>query len=207
MCAPSHFGLRFSGGESERMCGFSASFRIGTRRAAEHEGPAHVDVLHQVVLLRLKVERAREVDDARVVDDDVDPAELALGLEHRLGHVIVVAHVADDRKRLPAGGADLLGGGVDGALELGVRGVGLGEQRDVRAVARSAQCDGEADAAAAARHEDGLAGELLLGHRDLLAGVSGRIWRMLRRRPRRGPSRRPCRSGRRSRPPRRRGSR
>ncbi|CAH0237079.1 hypothetical protein SRABI76_02905 [Microbacterium oxydans] len=30
VCAPSHFGEGLSGGESERMCGFSASFRIGT---------------------------------------------------------------------------------------------------------------------------------------------------------------------------------
>ncbi len=33
VCAPSHFGLGFRGGERERMWGFSASFRIGTARA------------------------------------------------------------------------------------------------------------------------------------------------------------------------------
>ncbi len=133
-------------------------------RAAEHERAADVDVLHEVVLLRLQVERAREVDDARVVDDDVDAAELALGLEDGLGDVVVVAHVAHDRQCPAARGADQLGRGMHRALELGVRGVGLREQGDVRAVPRRAQGDREADTAAPARHQDGLAGELLVGH-------------------------------------------
>lgn len=63
---------------------------------------------------------------------------------------VVVAHIAHDRQRLTAGLADPLGGGVDGALELGMGRIGLRQQRDVRAVARGAKRDREADAAAAA---------------------------------------------------------
>jgi hypothetical protein len=88
------------------MCGFSASFRIGTAARRQHERAADVDVLHEVVLLRGELERAGQVDHRRVVDDDVDAAELALGLQHRLGDVVVVAHVADDRQRA-AGRLDL----------------------------------------------------------------------------------------------------
>ncbi len=71
-------------------------------------------------------------------DHDVDAAELALSGQHGLGDVVVVAHVADDRQGVPSCGADLLRSGVDRALELRMRRVGLGEQGDVRAVARGA---------------------------------------------------------------------
>ena len=164
MCAPSHLGDEVEGRRERQDVRVLGILQDRDSRPREHERPADVDVLHQVVLLRLQVERAREVDDARVVDDDVDAAELALGLQDRLGHVVVVAHVADDRQRVAARGADLLGGRVDRSLELRVRGVGLREQGDVRAVPRRAQGDGEADAAAAAGHQNRLAGERLVGH-------------------------------------------
>ena len=93
----------------------------------------------------------REVDRARVVDADVDAAEALDGLRDRGGHLLLVADVADDRQRLAARRLDRLGGGVDGALELRVRLGGLGDQRDVGAVARGAQRDREADAAARRR--------------------------------------------------------
>ena len=96
----------------------------------------------------------------RVVDAHVDPAEPL----DRLGSTaattcVLVADVADDRQRLPARRLDLLGRGVDRALELGVGLGGLGDQRDVGAVAGRPQRDGQPDAAAGAGDEQGLVGE------------------------------------------------
>ena len=66
--------------------------------------------------------------------------------------------------------------------------------------ARRAQRDREADAAAAARHQDGLAGEAVAEAVEVSCVSSGRTaCGMPRRRPRRGASTRRCRSGRRSR--------
>ena len=94
----------------------------------------------------------RQVDRAGVVDADVDAAEALDGLRDGAASTcVVVADVADDRQRAAAGRLDLLGRRVDRALELGVRLGGLRDQRDVRAVARGAQRDREADAAAARR--------------------------------------------------------
>ena len=97
----------------------------------------------------------REVDRARVVDADVDAAEALGRLRDGVRDGVGVAHVADDRQRLPAGRLDLLGGGVDRAGQLRVGLGGLGQQRHVGAVAGRAQRDREADAAAAAGHEQG----------------------------------------------------
>ena len=144
------------------MCGFSASRRCGMQALADDEGPARVDVLHQVVALHLERLGAGEGDRRRVVHAHVDSAEALDRLRHRRGHLLLVADVADDRQRLAAGRLDLLGGRVDRALELGVRLRGLGDQRDVGAVASGAQGDRQPDAAAGAGDEEGLAREV--GH-------------------------------------------
>jgi hypothetical protein len=56
------------------------------------------------------------------------------GLGHCRLDGFAVADVADDRQSVPAGVLDLLGRGIDGALEFGVRLGGLGDQGDVGAV-------------------------------------------------------------------------
>ena len=68
-------------------------------------------------------------------------------------------------ERLAAGLLDLLGRRVDGARQLGVRLGGLGGDDDVGAVARGAQADGLADAAARAGDEERLAleGRIAMG--------------------------------------------
>jgi hypothetical protein len=71
---------------------------------------------------------------------------------------------------LAAGFLDLLGGGVDRAFELGMRLAGLGQQDDVGAVARGADGDGQADAAASPGDEDGAA---LEGTGGLVGPCSG----------------------------------
>src|SRR5205823_133743 len=83
--------------------------------------------------------------------------ELLDRLHHRVGGLIFEANVADQRQRLAARGFDLLGGGEDGAGQPGVRLRGLGGDRDVGAVARGPQRDGEADAAARPGDEQRLA--------------------------------------------------
>ncbi len=126
------------------------------RRAREHEGAANVHVLHEVVLLLGQVERTGKVDDARVVHDDVDAAELGSGRLDGTRNVGIFAHVAVNRQRPAAGLANGRRRGVNGALKLRVRRVRLRKNRNVCPVGRCAKRDREADAAAAAAHEDGL---------------------------------------------------
>src|SRR5699024_12096401 len=68
-----------------------------------------------------------------------------------------VANVAHQRQRVSAGGLDLCGGSMDGALQLRVRLIRLRGNGDVGAVRRGPQCNGQADAARAATDEKGLA--------------------------------------------------
>ena len=132
---------------------------MGHAGLAHDEGPARVDVLHQVVALHLERLGAGDVDRARVVHADVDAAEAIDGLGHRVLDRLLVADVAGDGQGGTAGLLDLRGGRVDCALELRVRLGGLGDQRDVGAVARRPQGDRETDPAAAAAHEDRLVRE------------------------------------------------
>ena len=69
----------------------------------------------------------------------------------------LVADVDEAGEGLAPGRLDLLGRGVDRPRELRVRRVGLGGDHDVRAVARRAERDRLADAAAGAGDEEGLA--------------------------------------------------
>ena len=79
---------------------------------------------------------------------------------HRLldgrDHLVLVADVAQDAAAPCRRPLDLLGGGVDGARQLRVRLGGLGGDRDIGAVARGAQRDRQADAAAGAGDEQRL---------------------------------------------------
>ena len=122
-----------------------------------HEGAAGVDTHHQVEPLHVGCLRIGQADGAGVVDADIDAAEFGDGFIDRRDHLGFLADVAEDRQRLAAGGADLVGGGVDGALEFRVRLGGLRCDRDIGAVARRAQRDREPDAAAGAGHEQRLA--------------------------------------------------
>ena len=130
----------------------------------QHEGPAGVDVLHQVVALDGDRLDGREVDRAGVVDADVDASELVDHLLDRGLHALVVADIACDRQRFAAGRADLLGGRVDRALEIGMRLLGLGDDGDLGSVVRRAERDRQADAAAAARHHKYLPRKRSLEH-------------------------------------------
>src|SRR5690606_18298471 len=133
--------------------------KVWQGRLGEHEGPSRIDVLHEVVFGGGQFRGTSETDGARIVDDRVDAAELLDGLGDRSGNVVVVADITDNGVRLPARRANLIGRGMDGALELGVGLVRFGEERDVGAVASCAERDGETNASAAARHEYRFSGE------------------------------------------------
>ena len=83
------------------------------------------------------------------------------------------ADVADDRQRLATNFFDLLCRGVDGAVELGMGLGGLGEQRDVRPVARGTQGDREADTSIASGDEHGASGGGLVRHDGTFRGGAG----------------------------------
>jgi hypothetical protein len=124
-----------------------------------HEGSAGVDAHHQVEALHVGHRRVGQADGAGVVDADVDAAEFGNGLIDRRHHLGLLADIAQDRQRLAAGGADLVCGGVDGALEFWMRLGGFRGNGDIGAVARGAQRDRQPNAAAAAGDEQRLAFE------------------------------------------------
>ena len=170
--------------------------------ARRDERPPRVDPHHQVEALRGRLQRAGEADRARVVDEDVDAAEARDGRRDRRLDGRLVAQVAGDRQRLPAGGLDGARRVVDGAGELRVRRVGLADERDVGAVPRRAHRDREADAARGPGDEQRAAGERSRGrHRG--SPVNRRSARGASRRTRRRPRRtRRWRRSSRTRPPR-----
>jgi hypothetical protein len=120
---------------------------------------AHVHAEHQVEPFHRRLERAGERDRTRVVDQDVDAAEVLRAALRRLRDFGVVADVHRHRQGSPARGFDLFGGGVDRARQFRIRLRGLGDDRDVRAIARSAQRDRLPDAARRAGDEQRLAGK------------------------------------------------
>src|SRR5699024_5409714 len=67
--------------------------------------------------------------------------------------------------RLAAGGLDLLGRRVDGALEIRVRLGGLRHDRDIRPVVGRAQCDRQSEPPTAAAHDDRTPGQRACGNR------------------------------------------
>ena len=139
----------------------------------EDVGAARVDVLHQVVALHVHVLGAGEVDRARVVDAEINPAELLDRLGHGGSDAFLIADVADDRQRLTTGLLDLSGRGVHRAVQLRMRLGRLRDERDVGAIAGGAERDGQADPAATATDQHRLALEGAFRHgrgRYLLRG-------------------------------------
>ena len=124
------------------------------------EGGAGVDRPHEVEALQRRLEGAGQADGAGVVDQHVDAAEGGDGLLDGALDLRLVADVGGDRQGAAARALDLLGRGVDGARELRVRLGGLGGDHDVGAVRRGPEADRQADAAARAGDEQGLAFEI-----------------------------------------------
>ena len=129
---------RFSGGESVRMWPLSERSEVRDRRLGEQERAAHVDVLHQVVALRSAARSSVRSIALALLTTDVDaaerrraPASRRTPPSSRTSPTIGSA--------LPPAASISLRRGVDRALELRVRLVGLGQQGDVGAVAGGAQ--------------------------------------------------------------------
>src|SRR6185369_9458430 len=123
------------------------------RGEAERALQVHVEDLVPEVLgdvLDAVVERRH----ARVVDEHVDAAELAVGAVGEGLDLAPVPHVAGHRQRAPPGGrAHLVRGGLAGGE------LAAGDD-DVGARLREGQYHGAAEAAAAAGDEGDLAGEV-----------------------------------------------
>ncbi len=127
------------------------------RELGQQEGAADVDVLHKVIAFHVNRVSAGEVYRRGVVDHDVDSAKAFDGGGNCRGNVAVVADVPHERQRLAAGCFQLFGGREDRSLQLGVGFSGLGHDDDIGAVTGRAGGDCQADAAAAAGHQDGAA--------------------------------------------------
>jgi hypothetical protein len=97
--------------------------------------------------------------------DNVERAEAGHGLGNRALDRGLVAHIDDQRQGLAAGLFDCLRRRMDRAFELGMRGLGLGRDRDIGAVTGGAQRDRESDAARSTGDEEGLAFERHRRHR------------------------------------------
>jgi hypothetical protein len=96
---------------------------------------------------------------------NVERAEAGHGLGNRALDRGLVAHIDDQRQGLAAGLFDCLRRRMDRAFELGMRGLGLGRDRDIGAVTGGAQRDRESDAARSTGDEEGLAFERHRRHR------------------------------------------
>ncbi|OIQ67493.1 hypothetical protein GALL_509280 [mine drainage metagenome] len=99
----------------------------------------------------------------RVVDEDIDPAEMPdRRLRHRL-HLSRVGDVADMHERLPARGFDLACDGISlGAIAARI-------DHDGRATVRQSQRNRAADIAASARDNGDLAVEFSVSHHPSLS--------------------------------------
>ncbi len=120
------------------------------------ECAAGVDLMHQVEALEGRLERARELDGARVVDQNVDAAEGSHALCDGSLDLVLAAHVHDAGESLAARLLHLLGRRVDRPRELGVWLGSLRSNDDVRAIGSRAQRDGFSDAATGPGDEKGL---------------------------------------------------
>ncbi len=121
---------------------------IGNARLRTDEGAADVDAEHEIEALHRRGERAGERDRARIVDECIDAAERVGNAFRSSSDRGLVAHVELQRQRPATGGFDFLGDAVDGACQPGMGVGGLAGDHDVGAVARAAQRDLAADAAA-----------------------------------------------------------
>ena len=127
--------------------------QIGCSELGHHERAARIDLVHEIEALHICCLAIGQRDRARIVDDDVDAAEMLRGFIQSAAHGRLVAHIDSDRQRIAARLLDVFGGGVDRAGQLGIDLCGLGSDRDIRAVARCAQADRQTNAARRAGNE------------------------------------------------------
>ncbi len=128
--------------------------QMGQTRLGAEEGSARVDLLHQIVAFHRCLEGSGQADGAGVVDQNIDPAEALDGPGDALQNLRIDPNVHHQRKRVAASPLDLLGGGEDGAGQLGMRLGGLGSDCDVGPVLCGAQSDSEPDAPTGSRDEE-----------------------------------------------------
>ena len=123
--------------------------------------PRALTLVHQVVALHRRVERAGQADGARVVDADVEAAERRDRLCATATRTCASSRMSTaSGERRPPRGFSILRRGVDRPGSLGCGSVVFAAiGRDVGAVPSGAQCDREADATARAGDEQRLAGE------------------------------------------------
>ena len=149
-----------SGGDSIRMCGLAAFFRCGMQYFDTMKVPrVLMPIIRSNRFMSVACESVRLMALALLTQMSMPPNSATVWFDRR-DHLGFVADIAQDRQRLAAGGADLVGGGIDGAFQLRMRLGGLGGDRDIGAVPRGAQRDRQPDAAAAAGYEQRLAFEV-----------------------------------------------
>ena len=101
VCFVNHFGSRLMGGDRVRMCALSDCLSHSIEDLASRNEPR---VLMSFIRSYFFIETSsvlRQVDRARVVDDDVDAAERLGGLGDGVDDEVVVAYVADEGSALP----------------------------------------------------------------------------------------------------------
>src|SRR6516225_4503992 len=136
-----------SGGDSIRMCGFSAFFRWGMQYFDTMKVPrVLIPIIRSKRFMSVPCELVRLIALALLTQISMPP------------YSAIVASIAASR-------AHLFGGCVDRALQFWMRLGGLGCNCDVGAIACRAQRDGKPDAAACPGDEQRLA--LQRGHRSL----------------------------------------
>ncbi len=117
------------------------------RVLARDPGATQVDLQHCVEVLDAHVEDRVVTDDARVVDEDVEAAELIDGLRDHLACLVIVGHVRVVGCRLAAAGLD----DVDGQVRVATRSLARDRPAQIvhdhgRAVLRQLQSVTAADA-------------------------------------------------------------
>jgi hypothetical protein len=115
--------------------------------------------MHQIEALHRGGCRRRQANRTGVINQDIDAAEGLYGLIDSGVDLRLLADIADTGQGPAASPLDFRSGGIDGALQLGVRLGRLGRDDDVRPVARSSQRNCQADPAAGAGDKQGLAGK------------------------------------------------
>ena len=143
---------------------------VATGRLAEEEGGLEVGVDHRVPILLGKVDAVGAADDAGIIDEDVEAAELLQRLVDHALHRFDGGEVGGDDLRLAAERADLLHRFLGGrAADGGDVGAGGGER----------QRDRLADAGIGAGDDRGLAGKIKGGGhagRAFLIGMLGQSY-------------------------------
>ena len=143
---------------------------------ADKEG-AGVNLLHQIEALDRSILDVGEADGAGVVHEGVEPAEGLLDGGERVGDLDLVAHIHLQRQRLPAERADLVGDGVDGPGQRGMRHGGFGGDDEVGAGAGGGERNGATDAAGRAGDEDDFSLEGLVHGKTTPCMGRSCVWR------------------------------